>query len=307
MPAAVQCGLPNLTGALCYRIALVQALFHIPQVVNCLWDYHLPDHCLADDRNDCFACRFRSLAKAYWMKIPLQALFKTLHVLLRRRGWTQDGQADPGEQMLFFLKLLREDLPTSVFSMVDSTFKAFTKQSIPCTCGHSSISTDTQTQMSVALAPQLQNGELIRYIDRGLRDIIDYRCEKCKSLKKRQLTRKFEHLPEILCCQFNQQDIYGRKLRSNIKLPLAFDLTRCKTSESTDPDRIQYHLISIVQHSGSDNMGHYICTAEGPDGVWKNFNDTQVHGSAPGAVNRSFAPVLCFFRRIREAPQSQPA
>lgn len=310
MPAAAQSGLPNLTGALCYRIALVQALCHIPQVVNCLWDYHLPELCLAEDRKDCFACGFRSLIKSYWIptnQMARQPLFKALHALLRRRGWTQDGQADPGEQMLFFLKLLREDLPTSVFSMFDSTFKTFTTQTIPCSCGHPSISTDTQTQMSVALAPALNNPDLIRYIDRGLRDTIDYRCEKCKLIKKRQLTRKFEHLPEILCCQFNQQDHFGRKLKSNIKLPLALDLSRYKLAESTDPDKMKYDLISIVQHSGSDNFGHYICTTEGPDGNWKIFNDSQVRASPPGFVNRGFAPVLCFFRRIRDDPQSQTA
>lgn len=35
-------GLPNLTGALCYRHSLFQALFHIPQFVHWLRDTH--DH-----------------------------------------------------------------------------------------------------------------------------------------------------------------------------------------------------------------------------------------------------------------------
>ncbi|CAG8953849.1 hypothetical protein HYFRA_00006742 [Hymenoscyphus fraxineus] len=59
MPAAAQDGLKNFTGAICYRISLVQALVHIPQFVNWLHDYHTPDNCVVDDPTNCFACVFR--------------------------------------------------------------------------------------------------------------------------------------------------------------------------------------------------------------------------------------------------------
>jgi len=40
-----QLGLPNLTGALCYRHSLLQALIHTPKFVRWLNEHHKPQQC----------------------------------------------------------------------------------------------------------------------------------------------------------------------------------------------------------------------------------------------------------------------
>ena len=45
MPVSSQQGLRNITGAICYRLSLLQALLHQPLFVHWIQDYHRPDHC----------------------------------------------------------------------------------------------------------------------------------------------------------------------------------------------------------------------------------------------------------------------
>jgi hypothetical protein len=36
-----------------------------------------------------------------------------MHALLKQHGWSEGGQADPDEMLLFFLKRMRAELPSS--------------------------------------------------------------------------------------------------------------------------------------------------------------------------------------------------
>ncbi|KAG9235006.1 hypothetical protein BJ875DRAFT_440733 [Amylocarpus encephaloides] len=316
MPVEQQRGFDNFTGVLCYRISLFQALLHVPLLVTLLWQYHLPSACTAEDRTKCLACTFRSLIVAYWKaKAPgggvdhrgpglaLSSIFKQIHVLLRSRGWTEQGQADPDEQLTFIFRKLREDLPTSVYSVLDSLFASYTNQKIPCACGHSSITTGTQSQMTVCLSPKISNGTLLQYITRGLSDTVTYRCANCHSEKARRLTRTFDYLPEILCVQLSRLDNMGRKINTVVQIPDLVDLTRLRNEESMGKEReeepLKYELTSIVQHRGGNSSGHYTCSVEGPDGRWKMFNDSRVSNTGKGAVGNNFTPMLCFFKRTR--------
>jgi ubiquitin C-terminal hydrolase len=301
-PPALQRGFDNFTGVLCYRISLVQALLHIPKLVTLLWDNHLPTLCVVDDRNDCSACALRSLVIAYWKvqnSSTLLALFRNLHSLLKRRGWTEMGQGDPNEQLTFLFRILREDLPVATYSEIDSLFSSSINQSIPCACGHSSITTSSQTQMTVCLAPQLRNGTLQQYIARGVTDTVDYQCEACKKNGQCKKTRLFDDLSEILAIHLSRRDAFGRKIKTTVNVSPTLDLTLLKSKSRTDNERWKYELISVIQHSGGDNSGHYICSAEGPDKQWRMFNDRSVSRTEVGAVERSFSPVMCFYRRVR--------
>ena len=277
-------------------------MLHIPKLVTLLRDYHLGSLCVTDKRDDCSACILRGLVQAYWT-IPrpnvLLTIFRTLHALLKRRGWTEMGQGDPNEQLTFLFKILREDMPVAVYFEIDSLFSSYINQSIPCVCGHSSITTSSQTQMTVCLAPPLRNGSLQQYIARGVTDTVEYQCEACKKTRQCKKTRLFDELSEILAIHLSRRDSFGRKIKTTVDISNSLDLTLLKSKSSPDAGRWKYELISIVQHSGGDNSGHYICSAEGPDGQWRMFNDRDVSKSAVGAVKQSFAPVMCFYRRVR--------
>jgi uncharacterized UBP type Zn finger protein len=302
MQPDLQRGFENFTGVLCYRISLIQSLLHIHKLVTLLWDFHGPSVCVVDNPQDCSACHLRRLIIAYW-KYPegkvLATMFQRLHSLLKRRGWTENGQADPNEQLTFIFRILREDMPVATYTDIESIFSSSINQRIPCACGHASTTTSSQTQMTVCLAPQLRNGTLQQYIARGITDTVDYQCEACKKTRQCKKTRLFDDLSEILAIHLSRLDNRGRKIKTTITVPNTLDLTLLKSKSSTDTERWKYELISIIQHSGGDESGHYICSAEGPDGRWRMFNDRSVSKCVIGAVGKSFSPVMCFYRRIR--------
>jgi uncharacterized UBP type Zn finger protein len=66
MPSSAQQGMTNLTGNLCYRLALLQSLLHQPQFVNWIQNYHSEEFCVSDDQVTCVSCSFRRLTLEYW-------------------------------------------------------------------------------------------------------------------------------------------------------------------------------------------------------------------------------------------------
>jgi hypothetical protein len=43
----------------------------------------------------------------------IKPVFQAMHSVLEKIGWTERGQADPDEQLIFFLKKLQVELPSS--------------------------------------------------------------------------------------------------------------------------------------------------------------------------------------------------
>jgi uncharacterized UBP type Zn finger protein len=55
----------NLTGALCYRHSLFQALVHSPIFANWLLKNHQPSDCIVESGETCVACAMKRMATAY--------------------------------------------------------------------------------------------------------------------------------------------------------------------------------------------------------------------------------------------------
>lgn len=66
MPCKARRGLSNLTGVLCYRNSLFQALLHSPKFSNWFAKYHKTEDCVEDDPEHCVACKIRNFVQAYW-------------------------------------------------------------------------------------------------------------------------------------------------------------------------------------------------------------------------------------------------
>lgn len=60
-----QKGLRNLTGVLCYRHSLFQALIHSPVIVNWLATHVRGMSCVEPDQEQCVPCAIKALALAY--------------------------------------------------------------------------------------------------------------------------------------------------------------------------------------------------------------------------------------------------
>ena len=120
MSVSAQGGLDNFTGAICYRLSLLQVLLHLPKFVHLLQDFHRPEDCVSDDKEKCVTCCLRLLAQEYWR--GSQAPIGTLRVLrllndsFKSAGWAPDvsyGHADPDEQFSWLFSAMQAELPSS--------------------------------------------------------------------------------------------------------------------------------------------------------------------------------------------------
>jgi len=117
MPQRSQQGLENFMGFLCYRHSLLQAILHLPKLVNFLILYHQPSNCVSD--NSCLSCLLRTLAEGYWRgssSKELSKVLRSLHSLFGKLGWSTDtanSQGDPEEQLGWIVGKMEGELPAS--------------------------------------------------------------------------------------------------------------------------------------------------------------------------------------------------
>jgi hypothetical protein len=116
MPASSQKGLVNVTGVICYRLSLLQALLHLPRFVNWLQDQHTAAQCVSNPGR-CVSCCLRSLSLEYWKGSSGGTLtvLQGMNTLFKSLGWASDsdnGHADPGEMALWIFGRMEQEVPS---------------------------------------------------------------------------------------------------------------------------------------------------------------------------------------------------
>lgn len=102
-----------------------------------------------------------------------------------------------------------------------------------------------------------------------------YGCEFCNRENKDMATNKhiLESVPKILCLMLNRFDTNNEKIKDNIGLSEGL-----KLSASNETNQINYKLVSIINHFGSNLYeGHYTSTACCSNHSYYEFNDSRVH------------------------------
>ena len=97
---------------MCYRNSMIQALLHIPKLVNWLEDYH--DACPKENR--CTICAFQRLSLLYWQTHPnskdvnqsMAALTANLKTTATLRTWRWGRQQDANEFYMFLVNAMIE-------------------------------------------------------------------------------------------------------------------------------------------------------------------------------------------------------
>lgn len=119
MPASAQKGMLNLTGAICYRLSLLQAFLHQPEFVHFVQDSHAPEKCVSDSREHCATCVLRLLTLEYWGGSQdfsgTSKVLREMDTLFTTLGWAPDsasGHADPDEQIAWLFDRMSAELPT---------------------------------------------------------------------------------------------------------------------------------------------------------------------------------------------------
>jgi hypothetical protein len=120
MPAIAQKGMSNFTGAICYRLSLLQVLLHQTPFVHWILEYHRSENCVSDSTHSCVTCVLRLLILEYWRgsEDPSGTLrvLRVMNDLFKALGWASDvrsGHADPEEQATWLFNILLSELPSS--------------------------------------------------------------------------------------------------------------------------------------------------------------------------------------------------
>ena len=104
MLPSLQRGMKNLTGDLCYRHSLFQALLHSRKICNWLVYNHRSRDCLADDSEECVACAIRRLVIVYWGNMDLTMELHIINKLFAKRKFSFHSNFDEILLMYFAVK-----------------------------------------------------------------------------------------------------------------------------------------------------------------------------------------------------------
>jgi len=144
--------------------------------------------------------------------------------------------------------------------------------------------------------PSLRNCMDRYHIEKGL----EIRCDKCKSNKLRDRTKRIISPPEVFVVHLARFAVghTGKtyKVTERVELPETFDLSPWLKEGQT---RTNYKLQSVVYHVGSLSNGHYIARVRGSDGISLLDDEShprRVHGWWTDSGN--FTPYILLYSRI---------
>ncbi|KFY11650.1 hypothetical protein V492_04345 [Pseudogymnoascus sp. VKM F-4246] len=305
-----QPGFDNIRMSRCYRHSLLQALLHIPKLVNWLLEFHKLGECCSQRPTVCLACKLRDLATLYWIqnssRQEIYALLKDIDRTLAIRGWATDNPeeyGDPDDQFTAMLEMMSEDMGAMGHTRFQAIHSTLLTSSIRCSsCGHTTDPHHSaERTLSVPLEAGLSGSGLDAFIAAFLRDKISgYRCEGCQ--KSVNVTRdvKIASPADVISVQLKRAGWNGT-VKTKVGITRVLDLTKHAVDPST---QLRYELVSTVSHQGNSRFGHYIAHAVGPDGKWTEFNDECTRKVSPKAVLMppGFKPVLLYYKRVQKTP-----
>ncbi len=105
----------------------------------------------------------------------------------------------------------------------------------------------------------------------------------------------FWSLPKILIIVLKRFDNHGRKNNSLIKFPFELDL--CKYCVGYKKNTYKYNLISVANHIGSLNSGHYFSYVKNTNDNWYKYDDTMVSQISKSDIVSESA--YCLFYQIK--------
>ncbi|KAG0648076.1 Ubiquitin-specific-processing protease 8 [Hyphodiscus hymeniophilus] len=290
MPTIAQKGMENFTGAICYRLSLLQALIHQTLFVHFLLDLHRPEHCVSDSIAGCVACSLRLLVLEYWKpssaRSGISKVLRGMHAVFSSLGWAADvwsGHADPEDQLTWIMNILESELPSSPEA---DTYP-----------GHQ----DFPLAIDIFQTIKDPDATLATYLERYMVEkLSDYRCDGCQdATKEKDRIQLITQAPEILAIQIKRIDpITKNKIKNHVNIDPILNLNFYR--DSTVKDQLIYELNAVIKHRGDEKDGHYIAFARGPDGVWSQYDDSRRFTCTLATATSSmgdFTPYLMCYQR----------
>ncbi|KAK5642978.1 hypothetical protein RI129_009145 [Pyrocoelia pectoralis] len=290
---SVGAGMVNM-GNTCYLNSILQALFHVPALVNWLIsEKQHSDECEDTGGSMCVICAMRKTLQDSQQRnintIRPYLIYNKLRILCRN---LIPGRQEDAHEFLRYLVEAMEKAYLSRFknnSEFDSRIKETTplnqilggylRSAVRCLeCGN--VSTTFQHFQDVLLdirKAQTLDEALELYFSREKLDDDSYHCESS---------------PMVLCIQLKRFSI-NSKISKQIQFRQRLDMTKYVRKRPVGP--LIYKLVALVTHMGiSVNCGHYTAIVQVPGGSFYQFDDSIVKPISNQAVFGTSAYIMLY-------------
>ncbi|XP_031846281.1 ubiquitin specific peptidase 36 isoform X2 [Nomia melanderi] len=317
----VGAGMYNV-GNTCYLNSTLQALFHVPALVNWLLsDAHHTSKCEQNDGGgECLTCAVAKTLQFSHQKsgcaIKPFYIYNKLKLICRTMV---PGQQEDAHEFLRYLlegmekaylarhKASKLDSYSKETTPINQIFGGYIRTEVKCLqCRHVSTTFQHFQDLLVDIRKASTLDEaLSSYFSREQLDNNDYKCEACK--RRVPATKQFslERPPKVLCVQLKRFSVLGGKISKHIGFKQIIDMGPYLWREPGEPIQpLTYKLMSIVTHMGpSVNCGHYTAVAKVSTGQYYSFDDPCVRPISLSNVLATNAYIMIF--EMEQSTQSQ--
>ncbi|XP_012538392.2 ubiquitin carboxyl-terminal hydrolase 36 isoform X2 [Monomorium pharaonis] len=308
----VGAGMYNV-GNTCYLNSTLQALFHVPALVN--WLLSDPHHNSKCEQNngggECLTCAVAKTLQFSHQKsggaIKPFYIYNKLKLICRTMV---PGQQEDAHEFLRYLlegmerayltrhKATKLDNYSKETTPINQIFGGYIRTEVKCLqCQHVSTTFQHFQDLLVDIRKANTLDEALNsYFSREQLDNNDYKCEACK--RRVPATKQFtlERPPKVLCVQLKRFSFLGGKISRHIGFKQTIDMGQYLWREPGEsPKQLTYKLMSMVTHMGpSVNCGHYTAVAQVSSGQYYSFDDSCVRPISLNNVLSTNAYIMIF-------------
>lgn len=300
-------------GNTCYLNSTLQALFHVPALVN--WLLSDPHHNSKCEQNngggECLTCAVAKTLQFSHQKsggtIKPFYVYNKLKLICRTMV---PGQQEDAHEFLRYLlegmerayltrrKATKLDNYSKETTPINQIFGGYIRTEVKCLqCQHVSTTFQHFQDLLVDIRKANTLDEALNsYFSREQLDNNDYKCEACK--RRVPATKQFtlERPPKVLCVQLKRFSFLGGKISRHIGFKQTIDMGQYLWREPGEsPKQLTYKLMSMVTHMGpSVNCGHYTAVAQVSSGQYYSFDDCCVRPISLNNVLSTNAYIMIF-------------
>ncbi|EFN76140.1 ubiquitin carboxyl-terminal hydrolase 36 isoform X2 [Harpegnathos saltator] len=308
----VGAGMLNI-GNTCYLNSTLQALFHVPALVNWLLSdpHHNSKYEQSDGSTECLTCAVAKTLQFSHLKSG--GAIKPFHIYNKLKSICRTmmhGQQEDAHEFLRYLlegmerayltrhKATKLDSYSKETTPINQIFGGYIRTEVKCLqCQHVSTTFQHFQDLLVDIRKANTLDEALNgYFSREQLDNNDYKCEACK--RRVPATKQFtlERPPKVLCVQLKRFSVGGGKISRHIGFKQTIDMSRYLWREPGEsPKQLTYKLMSVVTHMGpSVNCGHYTAIAQVSSGQYYTFDDACVRPISLNNVLSTNAYIMIF-------------
>ncbi|CAH1961940.1 unnamed protein product [Acanthoscelides obtectus] len=315
---SVGAGMVNM-GNTCYLNSTLQALFHIPALVN--WLMSDKDHTAADCQDSgglCIICAMRKTLQDSQQRNansirPILILNKLRLVC---EHFIPGRQEDAHEYLRFLVEAMEKaylsrfknhtefDPKTKETTPLNQIMGGYLRLAVRCLkCGHVRTNFDFIQDLCLDIRKAQTIDEALEvYFSREKLEGELYHCEACQKKVPATMQYALERAPMVLCIHLKRFTVRNNKITKHVTFRQRLDLTRYARHKPNVP--LVYRLVALVTHMGPTvSCGHYTAVAQAPSGNYYQFDDSMVRPISHQAVFNTNAYIM--FYELESSPYSQ--